>query len=215
MAQKSTTISSPLAKKNSEAVEKLWELGKASLKRCPPDTLRYGETNDRLKSERSILEDAAQKEGLALKINKYTAARMRRVATDYTASQIKALAQYIRILRSRFSTTHLLRVVSVANRKLRDQIVAKAIEQSWTYVTLYRRVQLTLHRRKWGSGRAPLVPAELDQKVVLLESLATRWLRWTKVASKDLPLCIRKVVQEANLAVSAVQLAVSRSIPRT
>ncbi len=213
-AQKATTISLVLATRNSEALVKLWQLGKASLKRCPKESLRHGEKNIQLMRERSLLRDAAQEQGLILKIDKYTVLRMRRVAKDFKASQIKALAVRIRNLRSRFSTTHLLRVVSVEDRERRDQIVSEAIEGSWTYVTLYRHVQLTLPRREWESGRAPLVPAEVNEQLVLLESLATRWLRCTKAASEDLPEAVLQVVKKANVAMSAVRKAVRRSIDR-
>ena len=212
MAQKATTISPTLATKNAEALEKLHQLGKASLNRCPQEALEYGETSDRLEEERNILARDAQKQGLVLKINKYTVARMRRVAEYYTADQIKDLTKQIRISNSRFSPTHLLRVVSVEKSKPRDQIVTKAIKRSWTYVTLYRHVQLELPRRKWGSGRAPLVPAEVKEQLVLLESLATRWLRCTEAASEDLPEPVLKAMTKANSAMSDVKDAVSQSI---
>ena len=137
---------------NSQAVVKLHRLGKSSLQRCPKETLEYGDTSDRLEDERKKLVKEAQWLGLVLKINKYTVARMRRIAEYYTVDQIEALTIQILTSKSRFSPTHLLRVVSVKNSKQRDQIVTKAVKQSWTYVTLYRHVQLELPRREWGSA---------------------------------------------------------------
>ncbi len=216
MPPKSNRVPPEDAARNAAQIVSLWEWGRDSLDHCPPDALVYGKATKRQRLELARLKKRQQeeKEPLALGLNLDTLGKLRRAATDYDEEQIEQLAEQIRRHRSRFSTSHLIRSLAVADRDARDALVASAVRESWTLSALERRVQVARGARRAGAGRKPFVPADQEQSMVLLEGLCLRWLRWTEVAAAGLPLDVHKLVRDAGTAVAAVQTGLAKHLPR-
>lgn len=213
---KSNRVPPEDADRNADELVAMWVWGRDSLAHCPPDTLKYGKATKLLRSELARLKNRQQeeKEPLALGLNLDTLGKLRRVATDYDKEQIEQLAEQIRRHRARFSTSHLIRSLAVADRKTRDSLVAQAIRESCTLSALERRVQVARGARRAGAGRKPFVPADQEQSLVLLEGMCLRWLRWTGAAASDLPNDVRKLVRTADATVAAVQAGLAKHLPR-
>ena len=201
------------AKRNAKAILAAWQLGTKSLARCPADKLNYGDTKTRMKQEAEAVKAEIVAEGIepGFSIHPYTLARMRSVAQEFSREDIKQLASSIREFNSRFSTTHLFRVVAV-QKKARKRIVKDAVRYSWGWVELDRNVRLAALRWKQGSGREPGVPDDVSQRLILLGGLTTRWLRWTERACKKFDTKLRDLVDKANTAVEAVQEEVKKTL---
>jgi hypothetical protein len=215
---KTSKVSAELAGRNAEQLVRLWKWGRDSLKHCPSDTLVYGETANRQRSELvrlKRLQDAAKpNQRLDMALNLDCVGKVRRIAADYKEEQLTELAGLVRRHRSRFSTSHLMRSIALADRDARDAIIKKAVSESWTLSVLERHVQVARGARRSGAGRKPFIPADRDQRLVLLEGLCVRWLRWTHAAAGELQGDVRKLVRNADVAIAAVQAGLARHLPR-
>jgi hypothetical protein len=213
---KSTRVSPEQADRNAAQITLLWAWGRDSLRRCQRDSLVYGKATKLQRLELARLKERQQVEiePLALGLNFDTLLKLRRIATDYDENQIEHLARQVRLHKSRFSTSHLIRALAVADRKARDALVARAVRESCTLSVFERRVQVARGARRAGAGRKPFVPADRDQCLVLLEGLCLRWLRWTGAAASELPGNVRMLVRSADAAVAAVQKGLAKHLPR-
>jgi hypothetical protein len=203
------------ATRNAAAIKGLWELGRDSLVHCPVDELRYGEAAKRLARELARLHETVSGRQLTFTLNTSTLGGMRRIAAEYTPQQIADIADRVKANLARFSTSHLLRVLVVADRKQRDALTTRAVRGSWTLSTLERHAQVARKGRRPGAGRKPVVPDDPDQRLVALEGLALKWLRWTAIALDRLPADVSRLVREADAAVNAVKAALTNHLPRS
>ena len=73
---------------------------------------------------------AADALGVGVRLNVNTLGKMRRVAQEYAPEQIADLAARVREHHSRFSTSHLIRLLAVADRKARDGLERMAVRGS-------------------------------------------------------------------------------------
>ena len=216
MPPKSNRVSPDQADSNAAQLVAMWVWGCDSLTHCPSDTLVYGKATKRQRLELARLKKRQRGEqgSLALGLNLDTLGKLRRVATDYDGEQIEKLAEQVRRHKSRFSTSHLIRSLAVADRKTRDSLVAEAIRGSCTLSVLERSVQVARGARRTGAGRRPTVPTDREQRLVMLEGLILKWLRWTGAAAADLPSDVRKLVKVADTAVAAVSVGLGKHLPR-
>ena len=213
---KSNRVPPEDADRNAAQIVALWEWGRDSLDHCPPDTLKYGKATKLLGSELARLKkrQRGEQDSLALGLNLDTLGKLRRVAIDYDREKIQELADRVRRHRSRFATSHLICSLAVADRGTRDSLVTQAVRQSWTLSELERRVQVARGARRAGAGRRPFVPTDREQRLVVLEGLALKWLRWTKLAAPDLPADVRKLVVSADTTVEALRGRLGKHLPR-
>lgn len=216
MPPKSNRVTPERADRNADRLVSFWEWGRDSLDHRPQDDLVYGKATRRQRLELARLKGRQREENdpLDLTLNIDTLGKMRRVAADYSEEQIEELADRVRRHRSRFSTSHLIRSLAVADRATRDAIVAQAVRQSWPLVALDRRVLVARGARRAGAGRRPEVPADPEQRLVVLEGLCLRWLRWTELAASELPNNLRKLVTAADATVAAVREGLCKRLPR-
>jgi hypothetical protein len=215
MPRTTTRVTAEEAARNADAILELLQLGRDSLTQCPPDELEYGKAAKRLAREIARLRESTAGRELTFTLNTDTLGKMRRVATEYTAEQLADLSDRIRTTRSRFSTSHLLRLLVVTDRKERDALMTRAVRGSWTLSTLERHAQVARGDRRARAGRKPFVPDVPEQRLVVLEGLALKWLRWTALAAEGLPADVARRVREADAAVAAVKQAVADHLPRT
>ncbi len=219
MPTKTSKVALEQADRNAEQLVRLWKWGCDSLMHCPSDKLVYGKKTKRQKLELARLKklqgatEPSQRLDMALNLD--VLGKLRRIAVDYDERQIAELAGLVRRHRSRFSTTHLLRSLALADRDARDAVIKRAVSESWTLSALERRVQVARGARRSGGGRKPFVPADREHGLVLLEGLCVRWLRWTHAAAGELPNDLRKLVSSADKAVKAVQTGLAKHLPRT
>src|SRR5206468_2920257 len=126
----------------------------------------YGSTAKRLARELARLREGAAGRELPFTLNTATLGAMRRVAAEYTHAHIAVLTEKVRANRSRFSTSHLMRLLVVTDRKHRDGLTTRAVRGSWTLSTLERHAQVARKGRRPGAGRKPVVPDDPDQRLV-------------------------------------------------
>ena len=219
MPAKTSKVAAEQADQNAQQLVRLWEWGRGSLEHCPSDKLVYGKKPKRQKLELARLkrlQDAAKpSQRLDMALNLDVLGKLRRIAADYDEEQLAEFAGLVRRHRSRFSTTHLMRSLALADRDARDALIERAVSESWTLSALERHVQVARGARRSGAGRKPFVPADREQCLVLLEGLCVRWLRWTHAASGELPADARKLVRSADAAIGAVQAGLAKHLPRT
>ena len=214
MPGKTSRVTQDQADRNADAVLAFRAGGQDSLDHCPPDTLTYGRAATRLKKELARMTAAADSLGVGVRLNVDTLGKMRRVAREYAAGRIADLAARVREHRSRFSTSHLIRLLAVADRKARDALERKAVRGSWSLGLLDRHVQVARRARRAGAGRNPQVPADDQHRLVVLEGLCLKWVRWTGRAAAGLPPDVRKLVAVADAAVGAVRDGLAKHLPR-
>lgn len=216
MPTKSNRVTPEQAEHNADRIVSFWRWGLDSLGHCAPDDLVYGKATRRQRLELARLKGRQRNETAPLDVvlNIDTLGKMRRVAADYGEKQIESLADQVRRHRSRFSTSHLIRSLAVADRTTRDAIVAQAVRQSWSLSSFDRRVQVARGARRAGAGRKPDVPTDRDQRLVVLEGLCLRWLRWTELAASELPSDLRKLVRAADATVAAISVGLGTHLPR-
>ncbi len=215
MPPKTTRVTVERADANAEAIVTFRAAGQDSLNHCPADSLVYGSAAKTLKKELARMTASANGLGLDTKLNIDTLGKMRRVAQEYTPGQIDELAGRVREFASRFSTSHLIRLLAVGDRAVRDALAARAVRGSWPLALLERHVHVARGSRRPGAGRNPAVPDEDDHRLLVLEGLCLKWLRWTELAADGLPADVRKLVRTADSAVGAVQDALAKHLPRT
>ena len=217
MPTKTSKVAAEQADRNAEQLVRLWEWGRDSLKHCPTDTLVYGKTIQHQRRELARLkriQDAAKpNQRLDMALNLDTLGKLRRIVTDYNEEQLTEFAGLVQRHKSRFSTSHLMRSLALADRDARDEIIKRAIKESWTLSVLERHVQVARGARRSGAGRKPFVPTDREQCLVLLEGLCVRWLRWTTAAG-ELPADVRKLIKNADTAIAAVQAGLAKHLPR-
>jgi hypothetical protein len=214
MARKTSRVERDQADHNADAILGFRAGGQDSLDRCPPDQLTYGKAAGRLKKELTRMVAAAGRLGLAVKLNIDTLGKMRRAAQEYTPEQVADLARRVREHRSRFSTSHLIRLLAISDRPTRDALERKAVRESWPLGLLERHVRVARRARRLGAGRSPQVPADASHRLVVLEGLCLKWVRWTGRAAAGLPPDVRKLVEAADAAVGAVHEALGKHLPR-
>jgi hypothetical protein len=201
---KTNRVTAEQAGRNADAVVAFRAAGLDSLKHCPPDSVAYGKAPGRWKKELARMTVAASQLGVPVKLNIDTLGKMRRVAEEYTEDQVADLAGRVRAHSSRFSTSHLIRLLAVDDRKKRDSLESEALRESWPLSRLQRQVQVTRKARRPGAGRKPAVPEDSKHRLLVLEGLALKWVRWTREVGRRLPAAVRKLVETADGAVGAV-----------
>jgi len=214
MPGKTSRVTQDQAGRNADALLSLRAGGQDSLDHCPPDSLTYGRAATLLKTELARMTAAAGRLGVGVRLNIDTLGKMRRVAQEYAPEQIADLAARVREHRSRFSTSHLIRLPALGDRKRRDALEKNAVRGSWPLSLLERHVQIARRARRAGAGRNPQVPADGEHRLVVLEGLCLRWVRWTGRAAAKLPPDVRTLVEAADAAVGAVQDALAKHLPR-
>ena len=101
-----------------------------------------------------------------------------------------------------FGPTHLLRFLTVKDRRRRYVVARKAVEGRWGVTQLETAIS-RLHKRRPEVGRKPRVPDDPGQLRLVLEGLCLKWGRWCQTAQPVLPEELRDLVDKATKAVAA------------
>jgi hypothetical protein len=107
--------------------------------------------------------------------------------------------------RSRFGPTNLMFLLRIKSRARRDALMRRAVRESWTVTQLERSIQALRGGRRPFVGRQPAVPTDRAEKLIALDALASKWLRWVEVAMPDLPDELQPVLTKTAKAVREVQ----------
>jgi hypothetical protein len=194
-----TTFAAKEAHEAAMALRKFWKAGKRSLgRRIQKEKLNtycYGGKQDFLKRE-------AVKEGY----NYDTMKKAWRIALEYEEDDVEKLCDFVEQRTARFGPTHLLRLLTVKDRRRRDALARKAVEGCWG-VTQLETAILRLHERRPDVGRKPRVPDDPAQIRLVLEGLCLKWRRWCVAAQPRLPEELCELVKKATRAVAAVKEA--------
>jgi hypothetical protein len=197
------------ARKNADAIRKAWRDGGKSLKRLDqlretdPDAFTY-------KHKQQTLDQEAAR----LNININTAAKMRRVAEQYTAAQIEVICALVEKHRSQFGPTNLMNLLSVDDRDDRDRIMTEAIKESWSTSKLLIAIQAKGGKRRSSAGRKPQIPNDPAERLLTLDGHGERWLRFASEARSDLPDDIQAPLAKAIKALRKVHIAIHEEIQK-
>jgi hypothetical protein len=204
---KNRAVTPKQAQESAKEIRELWKAGKESqrvlhqLEAKDPDALRY-----RRKEETF----GAEAKRLSTNIDK--ASKMRRVAEEYTTADIDAICGLVRRYHSRFAPTHLLVLLRVENRDRRDRLMRKAILASWTSSQLERAVQAERGQRRPYVGRKPFVPADAAERLLTLDALAEKWIRWCDAACPHLTKDLCELLAAATTAMHQIKQAVEAEL---
>ncbi len=183
-------------------LHKFWKAGRDSndrletLKRENPTALAHGH------------KDATHKaEAAAVGKNSDTIDKARRVADQYSEEEIIRLDGVVKQHASPFSSTHLIRLLSLEKGAQRDQLTLQAIEKSWSARALQQAVQQAKGGRRKDVGRKPRLPDDPKKLESDLHGLCLRWTRWCKEAGSRIREELQPCLRAATEAVKAVQEA--------
>ncbi|MFL5329220.1 MAG: hypothetical protein ACJ8C4_09910 [Gemmataceae bacterium] len=124
-------------------------------------------------------------------LNEDTGRKARAFAAMYSVQDVGRLCRQVeeRILdaagrvkpecrhRSVFGRTHLIRLLSVPQKRVREALQHAAIEQGWSLASLESAIAVRFGSRRAG-GRAPKVPRTVKELYGQLEQRCESWNRW-------------------------------------
>ena len=140
--------------------------------------------------------------------------KVRRIAENFTADEIRWMSDLIRTRGSSFGTAHLIRSLAVTSARKRIALIRNAIENSLPLRQFDTRVQVTHKVRRANVGRKPHVPDDFKSVVTELERMTVKWLRWTERAKGKFDRKLLTRVESADRAVLAVQQALPEFLSR-
>lgn len=151
-------------------------------------------------------------EGKRMNLNHDLVPKAWRVADEYTGHEIDGLVKLAGKHRSGFGPSHLVKLLSVRNRKKRDRLAVAAIEGGWSSTEVVRQIQARQPRRK-GVGRRPKVPAGEKALLSKLVSVSEAWERWAAAAAARLPDDVYRAVHAATAAVGRAKTVAEAKLP--
>lgn len=195
------------ARVNAVAIRRLWQMGRdcqAHLDKLKQQSFAYG-------NKAKIFEQEAARLGT----NVDTVSKSRRLGEEYTDVDIKVICKLIVKHRSTFAAANMLIILRVEDRDQRDQMMKKAIRESWSFSHLERMIQ-GLHgvRRRARGGRKPQIPSDRAARLVALDATVEKMCRWCEAALPQLPASLRPRVERAIKAARNVQGAVVQRLQR-
>jgi hypothetical protein len=130
-----------------------------------------------------------------------------RVADQYTAPQVAEIVRAVAAVRARFGANHLVDLLPVRDRRLRDEIMWQAIAEDWGRTRLRAEVIAVRGRRDKVAGRRPSVPDTLPAALADIEGQCVAWLRRADPDAHpvELPGRVRRALESAAQAVRLVR----------
>jgi hypothetical protein len=197
------------AQANADAIRRFWRDGRRSLScleklgRKEPAALQYGRKEGTFAAE-------------AKRLGTYIAraAYMRKTAQEYTAEQIEDLCALVVRHRSCFGPSSLSALLAVENRKRRDKLMRQAVRERWTTSQVRRAAQASHRRRRPYVGRKQHVPSDPAARLLTLDALAEKWLRWCSDPRLDWTGELRRRIDKTARAVDRVRDAVAEELRR-
>lgn len=192
--------------KDVHSVREFWDKGRASLERLArldADALKLG-------NKAATYAEEARRLGT----NVDTAAKMRRIAQEYTEDQIDAICALIERHQSPFGFANLMVLLRVEDRRQRDALMREAIKEDWPYMKVVRAVQALHGERRAHVGRKPRVPDDPVELLLALDAAAEKWCRWNDAALAELPAALHPLVKKATDAVRQLQGAATVELER-
>jgi len=149
------------------SIRKFYEAGRESLKLHPDDDA-YG---------KKVVEEEAKRLGLIQEMVR-KARQLARETDGYNVDELKALFTMMQANPgTRFRKTHVIRLLTVKDKKQRAKMQRRAIEDSWTTAQLRIELNSLFGPRKHG-GRRPSVLRSREGVITQLESFAEQWRRY-------------------------------------
>ncbi len=102
----------------------------------------------------------------------------------YSEEEMEGLYAMFRKAGRALTVTHLLRLISVKNRKKRSLLTKRALQFKWSTDKLRREVLIILGRRNPG-GRYPQVPPTKKAAIQSVEEGLRTWRRWLEFQIED------------------------------
>lgn len=166
-----------------------------------------------------------------LGVNEDTLRKARQFREEYGRDGLKQLCQLIREKQSGmerdrpvFSTSHLIRLLTVADKDERELLQREAVAGAWSRQRLNVEIAKRYGPRR-DAGRRPYVPPDLGGAYAKIESFCEGFRRWLEelaredaagehVVLEDLPAWVRKKVREAGQVLERLQEAVTRELKK-
>jgi hypothetical protein len=194
------------ADRAAKALMDFYRKGRASLRRLDalgrrdPAALRYGRKQETLEAE-------ARHAGL----NHDLMQKAWRLAEAYTEEDVRAICRKVRERPARFGYTHLVKLLSVSDRGLRQELLDQAIDGQWSTGDLQRAIQARRGRRP-HVGKKPKEPKDVLEALVVLQGLCLKFNRWCDRALGKLPGKVQDATRKADQVVQEVGQAASEEI---
>ena len=154
---------------------------------------------------------------LAVNSNRHMPSRadekIRRIEDEFTERNITDFADLIRKHSSRFSITHLLRLL-VVEKKARVLLAKEAIRKSWSVRELSSKLQSTRTSKHRNAGRKPFIIEDPTLLLVHLEKRIDGWVRWVVQNKEQFPIELGAEVKKAKSAMERLQKDVETRLNR-
>jgi hypothetical protein len=207
MTQK-PSVSSQEGEEAASALLSFWKKGRASRKRleklrsADPDAVAYGKKLDLLKQEAERAD-----------LNPDLMQKAWRLAEQYEKAEIQAICKKIKEKPARFGYSHMVKLLALEDRQIRQELLDKAIDEQWSVTELQRAVQARKGRRP-DVGKKPTIPDDPLDVLLALQGLCIKFNRWCDEALDTLSGKVKKLTREANDAVKNAGEAVSERIKK-
>jgi hypothetical protein len=188
------------------ALMDFYRKGRASLRRLDglnrrdPAALRYGRKQETLGTE-------ARHFGL----NHDLMQKAWRLAEQYQEEEIEAICRKVRERPARFGYSHLVKLLSIGDRGLRQQLLDQAIDGQWSVGDLQRAIQTKRDHRRYV-GKKPKEPKDILEALVALQGLCMKFNRWCDMVLGRLPAKVQQATSKADNAVREAGQAASGEI---
>jgi hypothetical protein len=156
------------------------------------DTLReWHETGKKLSTKYPVVSAEASKAldefAKCHKMPPSTARMLKKFADEkqgYSEKDLERLVGLCRKYKRVPGFSIIARLLSVADRGIRDELERLTLEQSWGRGRLDQEIVTRLKRRRQGSGRRPRVSKEIPAILSQLDRYIETWVRWEATAKK-------------------------------
>src|SRR5262249_36642007 len=140
-------------------------------------------------------------------------AKARKAAELYSEVEIDALCALVEENRAPFAPTHLMRVLSVEDHKLRKQLTSKAVHGRWSVYELEAEIRQRCGRGGAPpAGRRPSMPPNRVGRLAYLARLCRRWCRWCQAVAPQLTPKLQKQIKMATRAITKLQHTVEEEL---
>lgn len=188
------------------ALLEFFKKGKASLRRVAalrrrdPAAVRHGR-------KQALLEAEARHADL----NPDLMQKAWRMAEQYQEEEVQAICQRVRDRPARFGYSHLVKLLGVTDRGVRQELIDQAIDGQWGVGELQSAIQVRRDRRA-HVGKKPKVPKNPLEALLVLQGLCLKFNRWCDAVLGTLPRKVQRPTRKADQAVRLAGRAASERI---
>lgn len=196
-----------------DALRRFWKTGRDSWKRVAATVPSKKSPGRKAEYEQQEVEPAythghklamLRAEAGRVGFNYDTLKKAWKAGKEYTQEQIDELCELVVEHEARFGATHLLRLLAIEDREVRDEMARSAMRGRWGVMRLERAIRAVNGRRE-HVGKRPHIPDDQQELLNAIVSLCEKWVRFSAGAKPKLSGGLKSAVKRATEAVVEAQ----------